>query len=551
MRKNLSASVLSIGPNFAKAPRRRSHDDYGPMLEAITRQFQSGGSHGRAHLFTTDVSGEKLWQSYLNTMELTHRQQHNCHECRRFVEKYGNLVWIDEDGKLESALWGLAPGIYSGVFDTLAHKVEKAKVTGVFLSSEKVWGTPKTPDPKRNEIWRHMSVLPPLPYRNTLKTAEQAMAEKLEEYGMVCRALDDYPQPVVEKAMLLVNSDAMYRSEKIAGPLRWFADLQVQTFRKVRGINTKARTNKIWRAVAAAPPGFAHIRSGMTGTLLDDLAGGKSYEDAVKSFAAKMSPLAYMRPQAPPSAGTILQANKIFEKLEASGALKRRFARLEDLRPLWTPTRYPGIAAQTTGLFDGLLPKTPTTFGVAGGPITWTKFRDSVLPKAQSIQVQAPSHGSYCAFVTAEDPGAPPILQWDFEGSRNPVSWYFYSQGSGAYQWGLSGGQWVPVTAVTLNPPQWGPHFANQAEGAAFILQGCKDTGQSGIALFPEILKSDLHGIRSVLEAYSARGRISGQHFATACGVGFSKGPGKAPINLRVRVTTSLGVTEYTIDRWD
>ena len=50
--------------------RRKSHDDYGPMLEAITRQFQSGGSHGRADLFSTDVSGEKLWQSYLNTMEL-------------------------------------------------------------------------------------------------------------------------------------------------------------------------------------------------------------------------------------------------------------------------------------------------------------------------------------------------------------------------------------------------------------------------------------------------------------------------------------------------
>jgi len=46
--------------------------------------------------------------------------------------------------------------------------VARSKVVGVFLSSEKTWGTPRTGE------WTHLSGIPSKPYVVTLKTADQA-----------------------------------------------------------------------------------------------------------------------------------------------------------------------------------------------------------------------------------------------------------------------------------------------------------------------------------------------------------------------------------------
>src|SRR5207253_1562968 len=44
------------------------------------------------------------------------------------------------------------------------------------------------------------------------------------------------------------------------------------------------------------------------------------------------------------------------------------------------------------------------------------------------IELQVPgSSGHFMALITATRPEAPPILQWDSEERRNPVSWYYHS----------------------------------------------------------------------------------------------------------------------------
>lgn len=65
--------------------------------------------------------------------------------------------------------------------------------------------------------------------------------------------------------------------------------------------------------------------------------------------------------------------------------------------------------------------------------------------------------------------------------------------------------------------------------------------------LFPEILRTELHGARATIEAYSKRAVLAGYEEASACGLRFGDG---AP--ARLRVTTRTGSRfEYMIDRWD
>jgi hypothetical protein len=180
--------------------------------------------------------------------------------------------------------------------------------------------------------------------------------------------------------------------------------------------------------------------------------------------------------------------------------------------------------------------------------ITWVKFASKVLPNAEQILLNTGMHLNYGAIVTAVDMDAPPILQWDTEEARNPFSWYVYHGGSTPGDWSLKPRVWTPVSGICLKPSMWqnGNAFERMGSGAMLILEGAKDTRNNSMALFPEILKSELHQIRSTIEMFSKRGKLEGQEEASACGLFLQ---GDAGTNIRVK--TSLGTTEYRIDRWD
>jgi hypothetical protein len=103
------------------------------------------------------------------------------------------------------------------------------------------------------------------------------------------------------------------------------------------------------------------------------------------------------------------------------------------------------------------------------------------------------------------------------------------------------------VTGIALKPSLWaGPFdFAHMGKGAVLFLDGCRDSrANQGNALFPETLKTELHGARATIEAYSKNAKIAGFDEASACGIGI--------VDTVVRVTGRAGVvTQYKIDRWD
>jgi hypothetical protein len=169
----------------------------------------------------------------------------------------------------------------------------------------------------------------------------------------------------------------------------------------------------------------------MVGTLLMDISAGLS-PDAIKArWAEKMNPTQYMRAQAAPAAGNIAQAEKIISTLHAAGALQRRYARLDDVQQfLWRAPAPKAPAAAPGGVFGHLTPKAkgpaPEAPALPQQTMTWEKFQRTVLPGALTIELEVPvSPDRFMALVTAAQPGAPPILQWDSDELRNSVSWYY------------------------------------------------------------------------------------------------------------------------------
>ncbi len=521
------------------------YDNFLARVQARFAQLASSGS-----LFRTDATG--LWEAYLATFpELDGvRQYHTCNACRHFIERFGDLVVIDEEGRTTPAVWDAAdaPELYAAGIGEMERRVRRARVTGVFLCSEEVWGQPVT------GTWRHLAVRPPagIPYRGTTKNAGQAAAEKREDFKNVLTALADITEPQLAQAVDLLRTDLLQRSEKVLAPAEWLLKVCRARLAVPHG---ERRRNVGRRAVAAAPAGFCHPRSSMLGTLLDDIATGVEFPVAARRFAEKMHPLKYQRPTAAPRAGAIEQAERIVAELGIGPSLCRRYARPDELVALWRPQAEVqtaddvAVRGQVFAHLKARVNAVPVMTNVPPVTMTWEKFARTVLPNVQQIAMQAPSVGPYVAFLTAVHPDAPPILQWDELLNRNPVSCYAWVGGSSAAQFRLTGGSFHEVSAVTLLPHQWhGGNYEHQGKGVVFVASAARDTRLPGLCLFPEMLRNELHGVRSVIEAHSKSSHPEGHEGEQAAGIALSA---SGAWGLVLRVTTEGRQSLVRLDRWD
>lgn len=522
--------------------------DFAVFNGVIEKTF-NGALYGEPSLFTTNVNPDDLWNAYLDGFEdPIERQHHNCNCCRNFIQRYGNLVTISEEGETESVFWnGPAPRFFLKSVAGMRAMVEIAHVNGVFICSETKLGNRKT------GTWNHFGVDLPKSYvwKDRVMTADQEAASRREAFAVLNRGLAAFDVGVVGQAVQLLESESLYRSDKILGPAQFLFDLH--TARNAARYR-KLKDNLVWRALAKAPIGWTSPRASMIGTLLEDIASGMSSADVARRFKDKMDPLKYQRPVAPASAGNIAQAEKIVEQLGIAPSLNRRMATMDDLKIMWIPNpRKPVKAGGVFGYLQKEKSKVETIVGQVQ-TITWEKFARTVLPKALEIHIRlGVGRLPMCGLLTAADPDAPPILQWDENDARNPVNWYFYGSGSAAYDWGLSVNAFHKVSGITLKPNMWNDpdKYAHQGKGAIFIIEGAADKRPPSLCLFPEILKSDLNPIRRTIEQHSNSTHIGAQPGQVpACG--FMVGNGQRDSdNAIFRVTTEIGRSDYKIDRWD
>ncbi|MBR3972967.1 MAG: hypothetical protein IKJ99_03305 [Oscillospiraceae bacterium] len=380
-----------------------------------------------------------------------------------------------------------------------------------------------------------------------LNTAGQVAAEKLEDHRLLLDAVNKYKIETVEAAVNLLRNGSLARSEKFVGIAEWLLTVmqEAKGKRKIKKI--------IWPKVATAPAGFCHISSSMVGILLDEIEAGSDFDTIKMKFNSKVDPLKYQRPQAAPTAGNVAQAEKIVAKLGIENSLLRRFARLDELETLWKP-RPKAPETIKGGVFDGIKVKgaevKPAPVVIAPPTmLTWEKFQRTILPRAKKIEYYAGySAQSFSAIVTAVDPAAPPIINWDSEDHRNPCTWYVYAGGSYPDGWGLIPG-YVEVTGVVLQPNLWQPGYEHHGKSVFFILDGCKDQHNKASSLFPEHLKGELREVRSTIEAYSKSHPLAGFDEASACGIRLQGS--SRPWDCTLRVTTDVGVSIYKLYSWD
>jgi hypothetical protein len=518
---------------------RSAYEDY---LDRVATAFHQIVADG-AQLFVADT--DNLFKVYLNSFLQVDRQFHTCNACWRFINTYGSIVTISADGERHSPIWETipAPSHYAVAVANMVSAIDRAPIKGVFVSATADLGLRQTGE------WSHYALkLPETSVLNhPFKSAVQVTAEKLEDFRMLRRYLPAYSEQTIAQVLTLLDSDALYRSEACLGRAKWHYALKQQVD---RAKSDRVRENLIWLAVATAPPGFCHIGSSMLGTLLDDIQSGMDFESVSRRFAEKMRPDRYLRPTAAPTLGNIDRAERIIEHLGIADALRRRYARIEELELLWSPTA-PTPATPTVGIFGHLRDRTKerSNSSLDTPPLTMTfeKFARKVLPDALAIDYWlTDTKQSFAGVLTAAVADAPLIFQWD-----NPFSWYVWIGGSTPKSWNLPSNGWQRVTGITYQPSMWGKPLDHKGQSAIFILEGAIETNENrGLGLFPEFLSAHLHEVRSTIEAHSRQGKSEDPDRGTANGIMLSDGSNFGT-QYRFRVRTSIGTSIYQIDRWD
>ena len=155
------------------------NNGYEELVENIKRTFaEKLKDNIKTPLFRTSVSG--LFDTFLQYLPDTCRQEYTCRACQHFVDRFGGLVFIKEDGTTESAVWNVdnVSGMFQEPIAQMKSIVESAQVQDVFVSDYVDLGTYDT------NGFHHFSAKLPRTMINTsrVKNASQVSAEKAEDY---------------------------------------------------------------------------------------------------------------------------------------------------------------------------------------------------------------------------------------------------------------------------------------------------------------------------------------------------------------------------------
>lgn len=514
-------------------------DGYPEFLALIQNTYQENCANG-TNLFVVEPT-ENLFELYLASLPEDRRQHYNCRACKKFFDNYGNLAMIDENNKIIPLFWKgtnkyTENFIFTKALFVLEVAVATGKVVSTFNTKEIVWGIPES------HGWSHIYVKPYLKhvYTNALLEASQITAAKSQEHISLIGHLTSYRQEDVEVAIEYLKTGQLFNPEKVLPIAEKFLKLMID-FKSNK--NQSDRNSMVWKYVVESSSAFNYIGSGMLGTLLDDIRRRYSLNDIMSKFNYKMDPKRYFRPQESSlSEGNIKRAEEIISKLGIVKSLPRRFATFEEIREYcsWLPNELVNEKDEVEGVFGKLLKKEKTYNDLPEVVVSWKKFKES-CSQYDSIRVNLPNAKfGFTTITNSVDSEAPPIIQWDKAaraiGKCNGFSSYGYVNGTTPEEYAVKPGMnnviGISPTASFFIPEVILPNMTNYD---IIYIENSRDLKyDSGIGLFPEILISELHEIRSTIEAYSNSEVLIGRENNTANGIVIGS---KNCINFKFEVT--------------
>jgi len=366
----------------------------------------------KSTLFTTEVSKEELWDTYINAFPegtdpiYISETVHSCNCCKSFLRRYGNVVGII-DNKVIS-LWDNyenLPHPYNVVAEKLNALVATKSINGVFLTEETSMGTDYNLgiDPsseKYEKRFEHFSAQTPVScISNDVATKK---GEFLQTYAVIKRSMDEFSKESIDSVMDLINEGTLPRAEQFR-----FA---IETFQRFQS-EWEGTEEELWIATAKYGRKLA-IRNTAIGTLLIEINEGIPLLDAVTKFGRTIVGVSYKRPKAIFTRKQVLEAENKLKALGFEDSIPVRHATLGDLNiqhVFWTSSKAKSLMS---GALDGLLEDLVEKKPAYGTEMDIQAFM-KILPTIKDLEILVENnHEGNFMNMLAQERG-PSILAWD------------------------------------------------------------------------------------------------------------------------------------------
>lgn len=445
-----------------------------------------------------------------------------CNSCIQFMDKYGSLAIMDKFGKLTPLFWDstqiLLPRIYYPSIMAIQTLFDNASVTSVYH-----------PTSKNTNIgykilggFHHMNFIFP---SNVICLVSKSH-ELSVQHNMLMRVVNDNNLEVVGQAYALLKENKLWQSEKHIAPMKMLIDL---LHRLESSKNHIIQENMIWFVVGTISweGSIASLRNGILSTLLESIRQGKSFDEIDTEWRSKTAPDVYLRPQALPTQGNVNHAEKLFASLGiTANDLKRSYlkpSQIPNLAYLWKPEENKDEKI-LSGLFGHLVNKPPNATRIKSliGPasrMSFSSFVTNVLPHTTKAEYGLERKIQPYFFITGNE-GTKPLMQW--HDTTNLASWYVRNISNDVTDYCLKI-SWNDVSRLISFPHMWHddsrdisqwskskPRYGHQGQRYLVCFKEIQDTRSGkGMSLFPEMMRSEFHSVRSTIEAFSKDGYIN------------------------------------------
>jgi hypothetical protein len=519
----------------------RALDPLVAVMQKTVEKTETRGPifHGLKYLIRTSIS-----KTFINLLPAENAPIMHCKACVRFMNRYGDLCVVGDDGNLIPLMWPTdtsgVPQYYKRSVEHVLQLFKDASVQNEFETSSRVLGTP------RKGGWTHMAIS----LQDSCSTSGVKTQNTNTSFSMLERILKDNSMETIARAYHLILNDQLPYCTSHKAAIEWLKqtaeNLAAQYFtwpvscsvaRGQASDGRKAcRENLVTRYARSTFPGcLSSLRSGLIGVLLEGIRNGDLFETMRMKWVKKANPHCYLRPTSDPSISNIKSAEKLFAKLGYTPYdLERQYLTLDQVPPsgiLWSPCKgvvhHEVSAPDQNKLFAHLLPDTKAKLDpYTDTPVKDISFRQfvlKVLPDTATIEIFPEIQVEPYFFITGK-PNSKPIMNFHKEGSHT-ASWYAWSQRR-VRSLACMKNEWTAVTSIISFPHMWDDLHAidgldeAKAEGFKYkrygihyliTLQDAREytVGQTpGLMFFPTLLKEEFYPVSKTVEKFSSNGTV-------------------------------------------
>lgn len=438
--------------------------EFQKQIQVRFNQMQSSGK-----LFRVALTGKQIWDLYINSFSKENNPKFrdpnstskNCNHCHNFINRYGNIVSIDENNNIVTMFDVDCDEEFQNTVGILTTEINNSKIQEVFFetfnelnklpyesckssNSKFQLGTANNPKRYTKEEAEKYGVVKPLELRvfdhlylsldkqyvdNSGSSVEALMGQFRDNKNVFQRAMEE-----ISLDTLLLVKDLINQGSLLDGQTHLF---KVEAFillkKEYDSLSANQRDNWCW--TKSYKLNIAKFKNELIGVLCSELAEGKELNASCQSWNKRVDPANYMKVTAPITKKQIAEAKEFVENNGYTESFNRRFAHIDDIKASEILHLNSGDGKiKSVSIFDSV--KSTSTRhkrsefdGIE--EVSIDKFMKDILPGCTSIEAFLSNNheGNMVSLTTANVIDSKPIFKWG-----NNYSWTFNGNLAGKSQ---------------------------------------------------------------------------------------------------------------------